>query len=341
VHAYSIGFGEHGFSELDDARLVARHLGVALHEHVVRPDMATALRDIVYFADEPFADGSMIPTYYLARHARRSVTVCLSGDGADELFAGYQTYVADRLYHGARHLPRSLAPAASRVLDAFPARFEKVGPREKLRRFAGGLAHPFPRAHSSWRYIFDDAAKQQLVNGDLAAAVAAADPALAYCRYFEEVATCHYLDQAMYADINTWLVDDILVKVDRMTMAHGLEARTPLLDVRIVEFAARLPVSFKLRGLTTKYLLKASQAGRLPRRVRRKPKAGFNAPVSSWFAGELAPLVADALEANRKHGYFSQLALRRLADEHQDRRRDRGLELLNVVNFYLWLEATW
>ena len=335
---FSIGFEEDTFDERPFARQVASRLGAEHHERVTAADMATALPQIVRAADEPMADTSIIPMYYLAQFAREKVTVCLSGDGSDEIFGGYETYLADQLYHAASRMPAPLWRVSRRLAQLAPVRFNKVDLTYKLRQFVAAAGLSPQHAHVSWRGIFDADERRELVHRDLHQSVLGADPLAQFDAHFAAVRDCHYLDQAMYVDFKTWLADDILVKVDRMTMAHGLESRAPFLDPRVVEFAASLPVSFKVRGTATKYLLKRSQEPRLPRAIIERGKRGFNAPVSRWFAGPLAELGREATSPRVLGEWFDAAVVGRLWDEHRSRQRDNGFKLFGLVCLGLWLE---
>jgi asparagine synthase (glutamine-hydrolysing) len=336
---FSIGFREDTFDERAWARKAAAHVGIERHhEQIVSPDMAEMLPVIVRAADEPMADTSIVPVYFLAQFARQHVTVCLSGDGGDELLGGYETYLADRLWHATRIVPRAVSRAARWLADAaLPVTFQKVGLDYKMRGFLRGHALPFARAHASWRMIFDADERRELLRPEHRAAVLAADPFDAFDRHLAAVDGCHYLDQAMYMDINTWLPDDILVKVDRMTMAHGLESRAPFLDHRLMEFAAALPADTKVRGKTTKYLLKRSQERRLPHDLIHRRKQGFNAPVSHWLAGPLGDLGREATSNAVLGEWFEPAVIARMWTEHTARRRDHGYKLFGLTCLGLWL----
>ena len=340
IKSFSAGFQEKSYSELEQAREVAELLKLDHRDQVVLPDIARLLPKIAWHADEPFADTSIIPTYLLAEFCRRSVTVCLSGDGGDELFAGYETYVADKLHHLSRWVPgwvtRGLLGATGRFL---PVSHDKVSFDYKLRQFLSGQAFDAARAHYHWRTIFSEAEKQQLLLPDVWAQVRNAEPFSAFARFQQQVAACHYLDQAMYVDIKTWLVDDILVKVDRATMAHGLEARAPLLDYRIVEFAAALPVNLKLKGWQKKYLLKQSQRERLPRTVLQRKKRGFNAPISHWLNSALRDHFYDlSMGGQCGKSFFNQAQIKAMWAEHDNKISDHGLKLFNLINLQLWCQ---
>jgi asparagine synthase (glutamine-hydrolysing) len=340
VLTFSIGFHEAGFDETPFARETAGALATRHEERFVDVDLAADLPAIVSCVDEPFADSSIVPTYHLAKFARSRVTVCLSGDGGDEIFAGYPTYAADRLRHHTRLVPAPLTRTLSGLADRLtPARHSKVGFGYKLRQFLRGHSLGPRRSHYSWRTIFTDDEKRALLRADVREAVMAHDPYALFDRYFDEVRGCHYLDQAMYVDTKTWLPDDILVKVDQATMAHSLEARPPLLDHRVVEYAASLPVSWKHRGLRGKYLFRLSQRGRVPSSALGRRKAGFNAPVSQWLSGELLKLARDATLSNAMRQWFDVRRVEQLWQDHLMRRRDAGLALFGLTCLGLWFEA--
>ena len=340
VQTFSMGFAEKSYSELPEAERAASHLGVTHRDRVVSPEPAQVVQALARAADEPLADSSAVPMYYLAAHARETVTVVLSGDGGDECFAGYETYLADRLHALLRHLPRAVTAGLTGAVERlWPVSHGKVSFDYKLRRFLHGQALTPREAHLSWRSIFDPAERLALMQPDWRAAVEAEDPPAEALHHFEAVADCHPLDQALYVDFMTWLPGDILVKVDRMTMAHSLEARAPFLDHRLVEFAAALPPSWKLKGLRMKHLLKQSQRDRLPAWLLARRKKGFNAPISGWLQGPLGEIARDALASQELATWFRPEAIARLWEEHASRRRDNGLRLLSLLSVALWLEG--
>ncbi len=338
VHTFSAGFKEKSFNELEEARAVARVLGVTHRDRYVLPDTASLIPKMVYYADEPFADTSMIPMYLLAEFARQYVTVALSGDGGDEIFAGYETYTADRIHHLTRWIPRWASGGLCRAIDWWlPVSFDKVSLDYKIRQFLLGHAYEAPRAHYHWRTIFPEEEKETLLPASLRQQMREADAYQHFRKFDQDVADCHYLDRAMYVDIKTWLVDDILVKVDRSTMAHALEARAPFLDYRLVEFAASLPVDLKMKGFQKKYLLKKSQAGRLPDFVLQRKKQGFNAPVSHWLTTSLSEQYRGMTISNTQ-SFFNPAYVEKLWDEHAHRQRDNSFKLLTIINFHLWAQ---
>jgi asparagine synthase (glutamine-hydrolysing) len=338
---FTLGFLQDSYDETPAARDTAAFFGCQHRECRIDIDIAQALPEIVAEVDEPFADTSIVPMYFLSRFARQHVTVCLSGDGADEIFAGYPTYAADRLRHLTSWLPSVLTRAAARVVGAaWPVRFSKVSLDYKVKQFLRGHALPPLRAHYFWRTILGDEDKRALVRREHSDAVCALDPFAAFEAHAGDVEGVHYLDQAAYVDIKTWLADDILVKVDQATMAHGLEARPPFLDHRLVEFAASLPARWKMKGLRQKYLLKRSQAARLPAAVLRRRKEGFGAPVSDWLAGPLEEIARAATRTAALREWFDSETVDRLWSDQRARRRDYGMALFGLTCLGLWCELS-
>lgn len=333
---FSIGFSEESYSELPEARLLANFLRINHTEQIVSSSAAELLPEIVWHADEPFADTSIIPMYFLAQLARQYVTVCLSGDGADEIFAGYETYVADRLHHATRWLPQWLTSMLERTARSLvPTSFNKVSFDYKLKQFLAGYKYrDLSKAHYSWRTLFSEPEKVAAAPA-LKSILNISNPCLIFQEYWQELEGCHYLDQAMYVDIKTWLVDDILVKVDRSTMAHSLEARTPFLDHRLVEFAASLPVSMKLKGFRKKNLLKRSQAAHLPKTTLKRPKKGFNAPISCWLVGDTRNQFFSYLHENLT--IFDRHFMRELLDSHVSGKQDNSFKILAAINLNLFM----
>jgi len=338
VRTFTIGFEEKGFDEVAEAREVADLLGIDHRDRTQRADAESVLTALTVAADEPLADSSCMPTWFLAQFTREFVTVSLSGDGGDELFAGYETYAADAVQRRARFIPRPVIGAMQWVAEHLvPTTHGKVSFDYKLRQFLAGASLPFRRAHWSWRTIFGPDSMRTLLRPEHASSVTPEHGFAEFDRHFADVADCHWLDQASYVDIKTWMCDDILVKVDRACMAHSLEGRAPFLDSSLVEFAASLPPALKMRGRRKKHILKESQRGRIPREVLERRKKGFNAPVSSWFDGALSGFVADALADPLLHEWFDRAAIERLVQEHRAKARDHGLRLLSLVTLAIWL----
>ena len=276
---FNIAFRTSGYDESEWARSVSRHLGTA-HTSETLDLAADVFRALPAVFDEPFADTSAIPTWLLARMTRRHVTVALSGDGADELLAGYSTHTADEYYRHYHLVPgpaRRVAAAMAERLPHDSAR--KIGADYKLRQFLIAGTDPPWRAHLRWRELFSAASKQRILNSQMIRETAGYDP-FEVCRaYFDTASDLEFLDACLYVDVKTWLQDDILVKVDRTTMAHSLETRMPFLDTRLASWCAALPVDEKRKGRRGKIVLKNAMRSRLPDAVVNRPKSGFNAPT--------------------------------------------------------------
>jgi asparagine synthase (glutamine-hydrolysing) len=337
VKTFAIGFsGEPSFNELDYARQVAQRFGTDHHEFVVRPDAVDLLPALVRHYDEPFADSSAIPTYLVAQLTREHVTVALTGDGGDELFAGYERFAAARLAECYRRLPGLLRQAVSGVVHHLPESTAYRGFARRARRFVDAADLPLAERYLNWVGLFSADMRQALLSPhpDLAAANVLAD----YRAHFEQAAGLGLVNQLLYVNATTYLPGDLLVKTDRVTMAHGLEARCPFLDQELIGLVAGIPTALKLRGMTTKYILKRAAERLLPREIVHRPKHGFGVPVGRWFRQELRGYVHDVLLSPRarQRGYFDPAAVERLIDQHQRGQRDRGHQLWTLLAFELW-----
>lgn len=282
VRAFCVGFEDASFDEADYARTVADHVGIPMtlldNPH---PDAELVSR-LIWHCDEPFADTSMLPTYLLNRQARAHVTVALTGDGADEILAGYPTYRANEIYNASRHLPLVLTRHLSRLADKrLRPRYRKVGWDFKLRRFLRSHGLSRTEAHYSWRMIMSDADKQALMGEDMARACHGYSPFDTFANAFARVRGASFLDQTLYVDTKTWLQDDILTKADRMSMAASLEVRSPFLDHRMVELAAQLAPGAKMNARRQKIILKDVMAPSLPPVTIARRKVGFSAPTAA------------------------------------------------------------
>jgi asparagine synthase (glutamine-hydrolysing) len=336
IRTFTIGFAEKSFSELHLARQVAARYGTEHHELVVRPDAATLLPRLVRHFDEPFADSSAIAVWHVSELARRHVKVVLCGEGGDELLAGYHTYRARRVAALYARLPRlvggRLLPGLVRRL---PVSHERISFDFMARRFVSG-AHLAPAAaHLWWKTVLAEDVKATLYAQRTAHALRPTG------RLFDALwaeADGGDLDRLQYIDTALYLPADLLAKADRMSMAHSLEARVPFLDRRVVELARRIPARLRLRGLTTKYLLRRAMAGRLPEPILRGRKLGFNVPMASWLAGSLREFAADTLAPARLRGQglLDPAAVGRLLDAHLARRADHSHALWTLLVLAVW-----
>ncbi|MBX6342953.1 MAG: hypothetical protein IRY97_10885, partial [Thermomicrobiaceae bacterium] len=323
------------------ARLVAERFGTEHHEMVLTPDIGELAVRLLAHADEPLADTSLFPTYLVSAFARQSVTVALSGDGGDEIFAGYDWYAAQKAarYYG-------LLPGALRgrllpaLLDRVPPSEAKKGLANVSKRFVAGANRPADLEHARWLVYLDPEERERFYAPGFLAEVGAFDPLGVLRRHFADAGTSDPLARQIYVDLKTFLVDDIMVKVDRMSMATSLEARAPFLDHEVVEFAASLPSRLKMRGFERKYLLKRAFADLLPEAILRRDKQGFSSPVKNWLRAELRPMLLDVVspERLRAEGYVEPAYVERLVREHLAGTHDHGHRLWALVVFGLWHE---
>jgi asparagine synthase (glutamine-hydrolysing) len=332
VKTFSIGFDEPAFDELPHARRVARHLETEHHESVVRPDALGILDRVVWHFDEPFADSSAIPTWYVSEMARRHVTVVLSGDGGDELFGGYTRY----LPHPRVESFDRLAPGVGRAMAAAAWRAIPHGVRGK--NFLRHVARDARGRYVDSVTFFHADERQALLSGDLRGGLAEWDSERYFAQPFARFAHLAEKAQLMAFDFETYLPEDCLVKVDRMSMAHSIESRVPLLDHLVVEFAASLPVSMKMPGGRLKHLLKELAFSFVPREILDRPKQGFGVPIAHWFRGELRDAFGDILGSplTRQRGYFDDAFISRILSEHLDGKRDHSGRLWQLLVFELW-----
>ncbi len=332
VKTFSIGFAEEDFSELAFARRVAQHFGTDHHELAVEPQAAQMAEGLMGYFDEPFGDPSAVPTYLVSQLARESVTVALSGDGGDEIFAGYTRYPEARRQEIFDWLPISLRRNVLLPLsDRLP--YGAYGKRY-LRRMAldDGLTRYLDCA------VIPYGTKGSLVSDEFREQVGSLDSCSDLCSSLPNGSKHSLLDRILYLDATTELPGDILTKVDRMSMAHSLEVRVPLLDHVFSEFVAKLPMRYKLRGLTTKYIFRKTFNHLLPDEIRNRPKMGFAIPLRHWFAGDLHDFLHDVLFDLRaiQRGYFRPAFLETLVREHTTGRRDHSYMLWSLLALEVW-----
>ena len=340
VNSFSIGFTDRSFDESAYARQLAQHLGTNHREMILEPSMVTDLVPLVTESlDEPLADASIVPTYLLARFARQHVTVALGGDGGDELFGGYPTLLAHRLATTYQRMPRMLRERVVRPLvGRLPVSLDNISLDFKLKRFVDGAGHPLGERHARWLGSFTPEQRAELLTPAVLDALGH-EPDVA-AQHLAEHAFADPLNQVLYLDIKMYLENDILVKVDRASMMVSLEARVPLLNVDLVEHMARVPVSLKLRGQRSKYLLKAAMRDILPQAIVERRKKGFGMPVARWLRGPLKELVSTTLHPDklRREGFFQPAYVSRLLDEHLQGRRDHRKQLWTLFMFERWYE---
>jgi len=336
IKTFSIAFEEASCDERKYFRQIADMYGTEHHEFELRSEteVRSCIEDFAFFSDEPGADAGALPVWFLSKMSRKHVTVALSGEGGDELFGGYMTYKADQLARPLRLVPQLLRKTALRTAHRFlPVSNEKISFEYKVKRFLeGSLLHP-DEAHLFWNGAFTPAQKRELIHGsnghhprDL----------------YRDIPPngVGYLNRYLMFDQQYFLPDNLLYKVDRMSMAHSLEVRPPLLDHRIVEFASRLPQNFKMKGNRQKLILKKLMRGKLPDNILDRKKSGLDIPAHDWFRGPLLPLLEETLshENVRRTNLFNPDATGRLILEHKERRINAGYQLWGLLTLFLWLK---
>jgi len=331
LRTFSIGFEERSFDELADARLVAERYGTTHRELVLRPDAALLLPALADAFDEPFADSSALPTYLVSQLAAEDVKVALSGEGGDELFGGYHTYTADLLaqrFGGAASLVRPL-------VERLPTSTRRASFDYRAKRFVRAAHLPPLERHHGWKEIFSADARAELTGRR-----SEFDPVDLLRARFAETEGAELLARLQDVDLGTYLVDDLLVKTDRASMAHSLETRVPFLDSLVTGFALALPTRHKVRGLSKKRLLRKAAEPLLPARIVNGRKRGFSIPAAAWLRGELEPFARDTLAADvlRRQGFFRHESVRRLLDEHVAGKQDWSRQLWGLLTFTLWYE---
>jgi len=331
VRTFSIGFEERSFNELADARLVAERYGTLHRELVLRPDAALLLPALADAFDEPFADSSALPTYLVSQLAAEDVKVALSGEGGDELFGGYYTYVADLLAERAG----GLATLARPLVERLPSSTARASFDYKAKRFVRGAHLPPLERHHAWKEIFSADARAELTGRRHGF-----DPVDLYRERFAETDGAELLARLQDVDRTIYLVDDLLVKTDRASMAHSLEARVPFLDPVVTNFALSLPARHRVNGLRKKVLLRKAVAPLVPGRIIRGKKRGFSIPAAAWLRGELEPFARETLSADtlRRQGFFRPEAVTALIDRHVAGKEDLSRQLWGLLAFTLWYE---
>ena len=318
VKTYSIGFDEKEYDELPYARLVAQRYGTDHHEFIVRPDAAAVIPTLVWHYDEPYADESAVPSYYLSQMTRQHVTVALNGDAGDENFSGYSRYVTDARLDRFDRLPASARRAALNLVGAMPAGDRSDAWLARAQRWAQRASASREMRYARRMMHFTPELKRRLCIGELGHAAAEHDSSRILLEAFAASDAQDFVDAMLDVDVNHYLPDCLLVKVDIATMAHGLEGRSPMLDHEFMEFAASLPVDLKRRGREGKVILRKAARQLLPAEILDRRKMGFGVPLDHWFRGELRGMASDLLlsGAGATRGLFDTRFVRQMLDEH-------------------------
>ena len=346
VKTFSIGFEDATYNELKYARIIAQKYKTEHHEFIIKPDAVDLTENLVKnFVDEPFGDFSLFPTYLVSKMAREYVTVVLSGDGGDELFAGYDHYIANRIGQIYQAIPGIFRKG---IIEAFlkrvPPTEKKKGLINRAKRFVEGAQLPVDLQHTRWMIFLSEFEKSMLYSRDFKDQISDFDSYGFVRHFFKNAPSADPLDQQQYVDINTYLVDDILVKVDRMSMATSLEARVPFLDHRVVEFSTTIPSQLKLAGIShqkTKYILKKAMHDVLPHEIVYRGKEGFSIPIKNWIKNELKPMMMDVLSPEKVNaeGFFNSEYIERLKYEHLNNIENHSHRLWPLMMFGIWYDS--
>jgi asparagine synthase (glutamine-hydrolysing) len=340
VKTFSIGFNESSFNELPYAMEIVKKIGSEHHEKIVSFDAVSTLPKLVWHAEEPTADSSMLAYYHLAQMTRQHVKMALGGDGADEILAGYETYQAYYLRRFYRLLPAFLRKKViTPFINALPPSDSKVSWDYRLKRFVKCSELSADDAHASWRMIFDAEMRKKLLAPIWDQPGAMQDVLDLYHEAFSKSNVKHPLNRMLFVDTRFYLPNDMLVKVDRMTMAHGLEAREPFLDYRLVEFVASLPPKLKLRYfIRKKYILKAAARGRLPATIIRRSKKGFNVPHGAWIKRDLKTYTMDLLSKPHLNnmGFLDARFVAKMLQDHFTGKMDFSHQIWGLMTLVHW-----
>ncbi|MFQ6113479.1 MAG: asparagine synthetase B family protein, partial [bacterium] len=339
VKTFSISFEESSYNEAHYAETIARHFNTEHHEFRIKPDALDLTEKLITQLDEPFGDFSIFPTYLVSKMARDYVTVALSGDGGDELFAGYDTYIANKVAQIYGGLPKFIREGIiNPILNGIPPTEKKKGLINRAKRFVEGLRLPEDLEHTRWMIFLQQAEKERLYSEGVQDSLTGEGSYDFIRKHFEKASTCDEVNRQLYVDIKTYLVDDILVKVDRMSMAVSLEARVPFLDHRFVELTATMPSRLKLKGTKTKSILMKAMKDILPAEILDRGKEGFSIPIKNWLRTDLKTLMLDVLHPERikREGFFDPAYVQQLADEHLNGTENHSHRLWAMMVFGIW-----
>lgn len=339
VKTFSIGFKEKAYNELQYARMIAEKYKTDHTEFIVEPKAVDIIDKLVWHYNEPFADSSAIPTYYVSKLAREYVTVILNGDGGDESFAGYGRYIANEFARTIqRFFPTPIAKALLPFVMVLPHGISPSNFFWRLKRFLQEYVRSAELRNAHWLCHFTPEMKNSLYTDDFSSRVSSVDSFDLLLDKYSDAEADNFLDKTLYADVMMYLPDDLLVKVDVASMANSLEARSPFLDHEFMEFVAKIPAELKLRGRKTKYILKDTLKGILPDEVLFREKMGFGVPIDHWFRNELKEMAYDILLSDRavQRGYFKKDAVKKILDEHTSEKWNWHNHIWNLLMLELW-----
>lgn len=342
IETYSIGFSEDSFDESQYARQVATQLGTKHYEKFFRSqDSLDLIPKIGELLDEPIADASIIPTFLLSRFTRENVTVALGGDGGDELLFGYDTFVAHRLAAFYEKIPLFLRKyTLEKMIPLLPTSWKNISFDFKAKKFISGFYGEKKYRNQRWLGTFDETARGKLFTSKVSKVLAGKNVFEDIDTYLQGLKTNNYDDELTYMYLRMYMMDQVLVKVDRASMYNSLEVRAPFLDTPVVEFLVNLPKSFKLHGFTTKYLLKKLMEDKLPKEIVYRKKKGFGIPLAEWLAKDLKPLLLDVLseEKLQKQGLFNVQYVQEILNTHFAKKADNRKQIWTLLIFQMWYD---
>lgn len=338
VKTFSIGFEEEDFSEINFARIVSKRFQTEHYEFIVKPDALDILPKLAWFYNEPYADSSAIPTYYLSQMTRKYVTVALNGDGGDELFAGYDRYYACKLSLVYDKIPKFIRDVIFNITKSLPEGEKREDILRKIKRFVGAVSSEPRRRYGRWMTMFKNDEKQRLYSEEMKETTKDIDSIDFLISLYKIAPTDDFLEATTFTDQLMYLPDDLLVKVDIASMAHSLEARSPFLDSELVNFVSLLPFDMKLRKGKSKYILKKALSNILPSEILTRKKMGFGVPIAKWFKCELHDYIYQILLDDRakKRGYFNMDEIERILKEHTTGKRNYGYPLWTLLFLEVW-----
>jgi len=339
VKTTSIGFEEKEFNELDYARIVSQQYHTNHFERVVKTDALGIIDDVVWHFDEPFADSSSVPTYYVSKHSREKVTVALSGDAGDENFAGYSKYPIDVMEEAMRRrIPDWIKQGIIAPVAKLYPQWDWLPQYFRAKFFLTNLTQSHARGFFRTNTFMTEETRDNLFSADLQQAIGGYDPFSVVERFYNRADTDDPLSKVLYVDLKVLLPEDMLVKVDRMSMAHSLEVRSPILDHIFMEFIATIPSRLKLNGQEKKYIFKKALTPYLPKEILYRKKQGFDSPLDSWFRNDLKGLLQETVLSSEalQRGFFNPSYLKKMWQQHQSRERNFGQNFWTLLMFELW-----
>lgn len=342
VKTFSIGFDDSSFNELHYARQVAQRYGTDHHEYVVTPDTLAVLPELVWAYGEPYADSSALPTYYVSKEARQFVTVALNGDGGDEAFTGYERYLAVRLAAKYEKIPRFLRQnIINKLAQYLPESTHRKDPLRRFKRFVLAMDNSPEQRYARWVILADNETKARLYTPEFQARMATVDSLDLLEDAYKLADSDDFVERTQFVDNSLYLPDDLLVKVDIATMIHSLEGRSPFLDHKLAEFAAQLPIHYKLKGRQSKYLLKKTLQNHLPSSILYRDKQGFGVPVGRWFRGELRQVAYDVLLDSRtvNRNICNPNTVKILLDQHVSGQVNNWSKIWQLLVLELWFRS--